>query len=68
MLTIGKKLEIERRIRSLRAMSAALSGLIAIRNDDSRPMEDCPILGALEASSSTISSVKASNGKRAASN
>lgn len=48
-VAVNKKLEIERRIRSLRTMSAALSELVAICNDESRPIEECPILGALEA-------------------
>ncbi len=48
-VAIKKKLEVERRIRSLRAISAALSELVAICNDESLPVEDCPILGALEA-------------------
>lgn len=48
-VAVKKKLEVERRIRSLRAMSAALSELVAICNDESRPVEDCPIISALEA-------------------
>jgi len=46
---IEKKLEVEHRIRALRAISEALSALIASCDDDSRPVEDCPILGALGA-------------------
>lgn len=48
-VAVKKKLEVERRIRSLRAMSSALSELVTICNDESRPVEDCPILSALEA-------------------
>jgi len=48
-VAIEKKLQTEHRIRSLRAISEALSRLIAICDDDARPVEDCPILGALEA-------------------
>jgi len=48
-VAVKKKLEVERRIRSLRAISSALSELVAICNDESRPVEDCPILSALEA-------------------
>ena len=44
-VAINKKLEIERRIRSLRSISSALSGLLAICDDESRPVEECPILG-----------------------
>ncbi len=65
-VAIEKKLEMERRIKSLRAMSAALSELIAICNDESRPVEDCPILGALEASSRTFPPRKETNGGRRA--
>jgi DNA-binding transcriptional MerR regulator len=53
-VAVKKKLEIERRIRSLRAMSTALSQLVAICNDESRPIDECPILGALEAANSKI--------------
>ena len=66
-VAIEKKLEVERRIRSLRAMSTTLSELIAICNDASRPLEDCPILAAFEADSRNISSPKARNGGRTAS-
>jgi len=48
-VAVKKKLETEQRIRSLRTMSTALSELVAICNDESRPIEQCPILGALEA-------------------
>ncbi len=64
-VALGKKLEMERRIRSLRAMSAALSGLIALCNDDSRPLQDCPILGAFEAGNRADSFVAAKHGDRA---
>lgn len=66
-VAIEKKLEMERRIKSLRAMSAALSELIAICNDESRPVEDCPILGALEASSGTTNSRKEADDRAPAS-
>ena len=54
-VAIKKKLEIERRIRSLRAMSAVLSELVTICNDESRPVEDCPILGAFEGTHHRVS-------------
>lgn len=49
-VAIEKKLQLEHKIRALSAMSGALSGLIAICNDESRPLDECPILGALESS------------------
>lgn len=47
---IEKKLQLEHKIRALRAMSAALSELIDVcpaQND--KPLEACPIVAALEA-------------------
>lgn len=47
-VAIDKKLQLEHKIRALSAMSHALSELIAICDDASRPLDECPILGALE--------------------
>jgi len=47
-VAIAKKLQLEHKIRALQAMSDALSGLIAICDDETRPLDECPILAALE--------------------
>ena len=49
-LVIQKKLQLEHKITSLKAMSQALSDLIAICVDDTKPLDACPILAALETS------------------
>jgi DNA-binding transcriptional MerR regulator len=49
-LAIQKKLQLEHKIKSLKAMSQALSDLIAICVDDAKPLDACPILAALETS------------------
>ncbi len=51
-VAIEKKLQLEYKIRMLQQMSGALSELIDICNDGSRPLDDCPILSALENSMS----------------
>ena len=48
-LAIEKKLQLETKIKALNAMSRALSGLIEICSRDEKSLEECPILGALEA-------------------
>ena len=49
-VAVEKKLQLEHKIRALQQMSGALSELIRICNDASRPLGDCPILAALESS------------------
>ena len=49
-VAIEKKLHLEHKIKALRVMSQALSKLITICDDETRPLEDCPILAALESS------------------
>ncbi len=49
-LVVQKKRQLEQKIKSLKAMSQALSDLIAICVDDAKPLDACPILAALEAS------------------
>ena len=49
-VAIEKKLHLEHKIKALRVMSQALSELITICDDETRPLEDCPILAALESS------------------
>lgn len=49
-LAIHKKLQIEQKIKTMRAMSHALSELIEVCTAGDRPLDDCPILAALESS------------------
>lgn len=49
-VAVGKKLQLEGKIQALRSMSEALSGLIEICSRDEKPVDECPILGALEKS------------------
>lgn len=48
-LAISKKRSLEARIAVMRAMSAQLDQMIEQCDNDDRPMDDCPILGALNA-------------------
>lgn len=48
-VAVEKKLQLARKIKALNAMSLALSGLIQICSHDKKPLDECPILGALEA-------------------
>ena len=57
-LAIRKKLQLENKIRSLRAMSRALSRLIDVCTDGSRPLDECPILAELEASLNPVTSTR----------
>lgn len=47
---IDKKLHLEHKIKALQVMSQALSELITICDDETKPLEECPILAALESS------------------
>jgi MerR family Zn(II)-responsive transcriptional regulator of zntA len=47
-VAIAKKLQLAHKIRALQVMSGALSELIAICNAETRPLDECPILAALE--------------------
>lgn len=49
-VAIGKKLQLEHKIKALQVMSQALTELIAICNDEAKPLDECPILAALESS------------------
>lgn len=49
-LAIQKKLQLEGKIKALKAMSQALSELIDICAGDRKPLDECPILVALESS------------------
>lgn len=59
-VAIAKKLQLEYRIKALRAMSQALSDLIETCNEGSKPLQDCPILEALESSMESINSTEGS--------
>ena len=47
-LALEKKLQLEAKVKAMKVMSKALSGLIDACSADSRPLDDCPILAALE--------------------
>jgi DNA-binding transcriptional MerR regulator len=47
-LAIQKKLQLEQKIKTMNAMSHALSELIEICTAGDQPLDDCPILAALE--------------------
>jgi MerR family Zn(II)-responsive transcriptional regulator of zntA len=47
-VAVEKKLQLEAKIKAMRAMSKTLDRLIAACNDEDRPLGDCPILTALE--------------------
>lgn len=47
-IAVQKKLQLEHKIKALKAMSQALTELITICNDETRPLDECPILAALE--------------------
>lgn len=49
-VAIAKKLHLEHKIRALQVMSRALTELVTICDDESKPLEECPILAALETS------------------
>lgn len=49
-LAVSKKLQLENKIKTMRAMSQALSELIEICNGGSGSLDACPILGALDSS------------------
>ena len=48
-VAVDKKLQLEAKIKALGLMSKALSHLIEQCSHDRKPLDDCPILGALEA-------------------
>jgi MerR family Zn(II)-responsive transcriptional regulator of zntA len=47
-VAIEKKLQLEHKIRALQRMSQALTELISICTEETRPLDECPILAALE--------------------
>lgn len=46
--SLEKKLQLEAKIKAMRAMSKALDHLITACSDERRPLDDCPILAAFE--------------------
>lgn len=49
-VAIAKQLQLEHKIRAFQLMSQALTELISICTDETRPLDECPILAALESS------------------
>lgn len=47
-LAVEKKLRLESNIKAMKEMSKALDYLIAACSDESRPLNDCPILAAFD--------------------
>jgi Zn(II)-responsive transcriptional regulator len=47
-VALQKKLQLESKIKALQTMSNALSSLIETCNDQAKPLDECPILAALE--------------------
>lgn len=63
-VAVEKKLQLEAKIKALKTMSQALSRLIEICSHDSKPLEECPILGALESSMAEADAPSKRPGKR----
>jgi len=47
-VAIEKKLQLEHKIRALQVMSRALTELVKICDVETKPLDECPILAALE--------------------
>lgn len=47
-VAVERKLQLEAKIKAMRVMSKTLDRLIAACNDERRPLDDCPILTALD--------------------
>ena len=58
-LAIEKKMQLEHKIAALRRMSETLNELIVRCTNDSAPLEECPILDALETSMSKAAGASA---------
>lgn len=63
-VAVDKKLQLETKIKALKAMSRALSGLIEICSHDQKSLDECPILGALEAGIAALRPAKSENASR----
>jgi DNA-binding transcriptional MerR regulator len=57
-VALHKKLQLESKIKALQTMSVALSNLLDSCTDEQKPLEECPILSALE------TSIKSRGGKK----
>ena len=53
-LAVEKKLELENKIRMMKTMSKALDRLIADCAEETHPVDECPILTALEHANGTV--------------
>jgi MerR family Zn(II)-responsive transcriptional regulator of zntA len=51
---IEKRLQLENKVRALKAMSKSLDGLIADCTYEAHPVEECPILAALERATPSV--------------
>ncbi|MBX9812151.1 MAG: heavy metal-responsive transcriptional regulator [Burkholderiales bacterium] len=49
-VAVEKKLQLESKIKALKTMSQALNQLIEVCSHDAKPLDECPILAALESS------------------
>ncbi|MBI4196007.1 MAG: heavy metal-responsive transcriptional regulator [Betaproteobacteria bacterium] len=49
-VALEKKLQLEAKVKALKTMSQALSRLIEVCSRDTKPLDECPILAALESS------------------
>ena len=47
-LALEKKLQLEAKVKAMKVMSKALDHLIVACSDESGPLDDCPILAALD--------------------
>ncbi len=61
-IAIMKKLQLEQKIKTMKMMSNALTELVRICDDDTKPLEECPILIALE-TAITAREVRRTNGQ-----
>lgn len=48
-VAVQRKLQLERKIKALKVMSGALTHLIEMCSHDRKSLDECPILGALDA-------------------
>lgn len=49
-VALHKRLQLETKIKALQAMSGALNNLLETCTDEAKPLDECPILAALETS------------------
>lgn len=51
-IAITKKLQLEQKIKTMKMMSNALTEMVRICDDETKPLDECPILSALETTTS----------------